>query len=926
MNMIGIALAWCVVQVTLVGLLAAGLYLFVRRLRPAAGSPVVLSGLAMVVVLSLLVPSPWPRWTIPDASPLPPGEGQVASVEGRGQNDPARQTADKSHGLWDAGQGAGDEVVSVANRSSGAALLWQSLWDELANPQTTTATSAWHWPGIMAVLLLAAMACGLGWLVLGVLAVRWQRLRSRPVLDGELLELVDLLRAELGCRRPVDVRQTDDLTTAATIGWRRPVLLLSADWSDWTADQRRAVLAHEIVHARSHDFIALLVGQLGLALHFYHPLLHWLIGRLRLEQELAADAAAASVSGGQRQYLMTIAELALRQPDRLLLWPARTFLPTRTTFLRRIAMLRDSKPRFNRLSPVVRLITVGAVLLCGLLVAGLRGPAADPQAAAEDRAVAAGDNHIDTSFLTETSTSMIIMRPSAAFARPEFADLASLLGNPGRTVPTGTQLTDFRQITIVSLESDLPSSSGPFDILVAQWDKPAVETHFAARVANKEYTVKPFHGKKLYVPTSGPDVILQYDARTAILARSEQEMGVYLAGKRGVLPRWFPARMWESFQGDQFLFAADVAMVRRLIQTVKSSVARSSPIVRAAFAAAPAMWQDTTVLAAGARLDDRLAAHAWAATKDAASSEKVRRAAEALKTLFQNYVKDTRTVAEADKGSHRAILLAMLDAHERLLQNLKLQQEGNDVKLETSAPRSSVVALATAAGQERLPAPTRGRYTASAFLGAVKYENPNRSAAEQQADRDGLGIYQSVQEQLIASRFVLQAALRDPNLAKLPSVQRAVAAGDAETWLRSQLQVRSLSPGKANLIEVACSRDDPQEAAALVNVVVDSFFKEVVNPERDRKLQRLKKLNQSCAEREKELKKFAEQQPATEKEAPPPKSAAAVEKKLASLKTSDPVFNELKKEIERFKAAAHAAPRVILLIPARVPERPNRLW
>ena len=33
MNAIGIALLWCVVQVTLVSLLASGLYLFVRWLR-----------------------------------------------------------------------------------------------------------------------------------------------------------------------------------------------------------------------------------------------------------------------------------------------------------------------------------------------------------------------------------------------------------------------------------------------------------------------------------------------------------------------------------------------------------------------------------------------------------------------------------------------------------------------------------------------------------------------------------------------------------------------------------------------------------------------------------------------------------------------------------------------------------------------------
>ena len=56
---------------------------------------------------------------------------------------------------------------------------------------------------------LAAMACGLGWLAAGH---RWPSAGSgcgsRPVHDRELLELVDVLRAELGCRRPIEVRQS----------------------------------------------------------------------------------------------------------------------------------------------------------------------------------------------------------------------------------------------------------------------------------------------------------------------------------------------------------------------------------------------------------------------------------------------------------------------------------------------------------------------------------------------------------------------------------------------------------------------------------------------------------------------------------------------------------------------------------------------
>jgi beta-lactamase regulating signal transducer with metallopeptidase domain len=358
MNTIGIALLWCIVQVTLLALLASGLYVLLRRFRPAAAVPVVLAALLTATMLSLLALSPWPRW------PIPAPEKAVAPLAAGEQ-----------------GELSGEAALPDAEAPRAAQFL-QSL--EAALSQGSAPESARHWPAVLAAVLLAAMACGLGWLTLGMTAVRRQRLRSQPVADGPLLEMVDVLRAELACRRPIEVRRCAELVTAATIGWRRPVLLLPAGWTAWTDQQLRAILAHEIAHVRSRDFLALLCGQAALVLHFYHPLVHWLIGRLRLEQELAADAAAASISGGQRQYLMTIAEIALGQQARPLSWPARAFLPTHTTFLRRIAMLRDRKVSFDRLSPAARGLAVGGVVLCGLLVAGLRGPASQSQALAAE--------------------------------------------------------------------------------------------------------------------------------------------------------------------------------------------------------------------------------------------------------------------------------------------------------------------------------------------------------------------------------------------------------------------------------------------------------------------------------------------------------------------------------------------------------------
>ena len=407
MNAIGIALVWCIVQITLLGVLAAGLYLLVRRLYPAVAAPVVLSSLAVVVVLSILALSPWPRWVIdraapsPNAvaladSPLPTAEDPAATgteevvrkkpfssgISSRQPPPSPSVAAPPTKRQYDAKVVERDEAESTAeSKPSSAALLWQALMAELSNPQ---ADDAWRWPAVVAIVLFSAMACGLGWLILGVAAVRWQRRRSKSVCDAELLELIDVLRAELCCLRAVEVRESAELATAATIGWRRPVVLLPADWRSWTPEQRRAVLAHEIVHARSQDSVALLLGQLGLMLHCYHPLLHWLMDRLRLEQELAADAAAADVSGGPRQYLSTIAEIALLTQDRRLSWPTRTFLPTRTTFLRRIATLRGSQVRFERVSPLGRIAMVGIVLSFGVLVAGLRGPGQSSQAMAGD--------------------------------------------------------------------------------------------------------------------------------------------------------------------------------------------------------------------------------------------------------------------------------------------------------------------------------------------------------------------------------------------------------------------------------------------------------------------------------------------------------------------------------------------------------------
>jgi beta-lactamase regulating signal transducer with metallopeptidase domain len=123
--------------------------------------------------------------------------------------------------------------------------------------------------------------------------------RSKPIDDFEVRELLDELAGKFTLRCGIDVRElaSADLSVAATAGWRRPIILLPPAWRKWSPQQLRAVMAHELAHIAQQHFSILVLSQLPLVAHYYHPLVHWLVRRLRLEQELAADELAANVFG-----------------------------------------------------------------------------------------------------------------------------------------------------------------------------------------------------------------------------------------------------------------------------------------------------------------------------------------------------------------------------------------------------------------------------------------------------------------------------------------------------------------------------------------------------------------------------------------------------------------------------------------------------
>ncbi len=114
-------------------------------------------------------------------------------------------------------------------------------------------------------------------------------------------------------------------------------------------------------------------------------------------------------------------------------------------------------------------------------------------------------------------------------------------------------------------------------------------------------------------------------------------------------------------------------------------------------------------------------------------------------------------------------------------------------------------------------------------------------------------FYKATQMQLMKARFVLAAALRKPDVERLPCLRRGAARRDAVGWLSGQLRVES--PGEAAIVRVSLSCGDAEAAAVLVNAVIHAYLEEVAGMELKERELRIDQLDRLYCEKEEELRR-----------------------------------------------------------------------
>jgi bla regulator protein BlaR1 len=155
-------------------------------------------------------------------------------------------------------------------------------------PQAPSTRAVHDWT---AIAMFGLWACGFAALI--VLRLRgWRR-----------------IRAAVRSSRPIDVlgtmqvRSSPGLLEPGVVGLFHPILLLPTGIAErLRPPQLKAVLAHELCHARRRDNLTSAVHMIVETVFWFHPLVWWIGARLVEERERACDEAVLSLGSQPLDY------------------------------------------------------------------------------------------------------------------------------------------------------------------------------------------------------------------------------------------------------------------------------------------------------------------------------------------------------------------------------------------------------------------------------------------------------------------------------------------------------------------------------------------------------------------------------------------------------------------------------------------------
>jgi TonB family protein len=221
----------------------------------------------------------------------------------------------------------------------------QLITRTISAPALDGSTTASSIDVITIVLLLIAggVAARLLWLGLGLIRLRSIVARATP--HESLSEGARELMQSLGISASILV--SDDLEGPATVGWRRPVVLVPRSVLVMPAAVQQAILCHELLHVKRRDWLCTIGEEIWRSLFWFHPLARLIASKLWLAREMVVDEMTIFITRDRRAYAEALLAFSNPQPHMIGVTP---FIGRRTLSQRISLIAEESSMSRNRLA------------------------------------------------------------------------------------------------------------------------------------------------------------------------------------------------------------------------------------------------------------------------------------------------------------------------------------------------------------------------------------------------------------------------------------------------------------------------------------------------------------------------------------------------------------------------------------------------
>jgi TonB family protein len=103
---------------------------------------------------------------------------------------------------------------------------------------------------------------------------------------------------------------SDEIDSPATFGLATPKVILPRSFPGMSEACREAILCHELLHVRRHDWAMVLIEEFIRTVFWFHPAVWWLLSRIHLAREQSVDYEVVKLTGSKQPYLDSLLEIA----------------------------------------------------------------------------------------------------------------------------------------------------------------------------------------------------------------------------------------------------------------------------------------------------------------------------------------------------------------------------------------------------------------------------------------------------------------------------------------------------------------------------------------------------------------------------------------------------------------------------------------